>query len=119
MGKRGHLAKPTKARLRLFSEHIWLVALLYAKWGGFWRARMAGCEEEDVLQAARMGLWLAALKYDKRRKLSFAALATPCIRWAMHDAIEFARYGKHKHGRELVDHSQMLRLSERDCNVRP
>lgn len=118
MPARGKLYKPTPYRVRLFEEHLWLVKLLYRRWNASWRAAMAGCDGDDIMQAGRMGLWLAALKYDKRRKLTFQAIATPCVQWAMHDAVEFARYGKHKHGRPLIDHSQMLRYTETRRKVR-
>lgn len=113
------MKRVSRERYRLFEEHLWLVRVLYHRWQGGWRAQMAGCDPEDLMQAGRMGLWVAALKYDKKRRLTFQACATPCVRWAMHDAIEFARYGKHKHGRDLIDHSTMLRLRERERKVRP
>jgi DNA-directed RNA polymerase specialized sigma subunit len=113
------MRRVSKERLRLFDEHLWLVRLLYHRWQGDWRAQMAGCEPEDLLQAGRLGLWVATRKFDPKRGLTFQAIATPCVKWAMHDAIEIARYGKAKHGRDLLDHSAMLRLRERPRKVRP
>jgi DNA-directed RNA polymerase specialized sigma subunit len=74
---------------------------------GPWRARAAGCDRDDLFQAGLMGLWRATLTWDKR-KGSFATVAYLRIRGEMIECLDKARFGKHRHGKPLIDHAAML-----------
>ncbi len=100
------MARRRTARMRLFDGHIPLVGFLLKQLGP-WRARAAGCDQDDLYQAGLMGLWRATLTWDKKRS-SFATAAAHRIKGEMLDCIERARFGKHRHARPLIDHAAML-----------
>jgi DNA-directed RNA polymerase specialized sigma subunit len=69
-------------------------------------------ELEDMLQAGTIGLWRAALTYDKSHGTVFSTHATKAIEGEIFGAIEEARYGRRKRGRALIDHSKFVLYEE-------
>jgi DNA-directed RNA polymerase sigma subunit (sigma70/sigma32) len=112
LGKRCK-SKPdlTPEQEQMFIEHQPLVKYLIKKMGA-WRARMAGMELEDMLQAGTIGLWRAALTYDKSHGTVFSTHATKAIKGEILAAIEEARFGRRQRGETLIDHSQFVCFEE-------
>lgn len=106
---------PTQEQIELFTQTMPLVPHLGAMFG-WWRARRAGIQKEDMKQAGFLGLWHAVLRYSPKGKLKFATIARHAILWAMQDVIEQARFNKRVKQRALIDHSNFrpLPLEEDD-----
>lgn len=100
---------------QLCVAHDWLVKELVLRLGT-WRAKMAGIEVEDLLQAGRMGLLLAARRYDPSKGLQFNTLARHAVMGQMLECIEKARFGKKNSHKQLIDQSQFKRLQSHDSN---
>ncbi|MCA3009792.1 MAG: hypothetical protein INH34_15570 [Phycisphaerales bacterium] len=102
--RREQLPPPTEAQLAAYAsyeQHLgWHVARF-----GVWRARVAGLDREDLMQAARLGLWRACLTFDPALGCVLATHATKHVYWHLHDAIERAKFGKPRKGRPLHDHA--------------
>lgn len=77
---------------------------------------MAGIEVEDLLQAGRMGLLLAARRYDPGKGLQFNTLARHAVMGQMLECIEKARFGKKNSHKQLIDQSQFKRLPAHEGN---
>lgn len=101
----------TPEQEQMFTEHLPLVKYTIKKMGS-WRAKFAGMELEDLLQAGTIGLWRAALTYDKSHGTVFSTLATKAIKGEILEAIELARFGRRQRGETLIDHSQFLSFQE-------
>ena len=101
----------TPEQEQMFTEHLPLVKYTIKKMGS-WRAKFAGMELEDMLQAGTIGLWRAALTYDKSQGTVFSTLATKAIKGEILEAIELARFGRRQRGENLIDHSQFLSFQE-------
>lgn len=101
----------TPEQEQMFIEHQPLVKYLIKKMGA-WRAKMAGMELEDMLQAGTIGLWRAALTYDKSHGTVFSTHATKAIKGEILAAIEEARFGRRQRGETLIDHSQFSSFEE-------
>lgn len=102
----------TPEQQALFDEHYTMVRSILMKNGGKWRAKLSGTEIEDLESAGLVGLWRAALKFDPSRGLSFKTLAYRTIMGDIYEAIEIARYGARRHGRDLIDHSKFQKYDE-------
>lgn len=101
----------TPEQEQMFTEHLPLVKYTIKKMGS-WRAKFAGMELEDMLQAGTIGLWRAALTYDKSHGTVFSTLATKAIKGEILEAIEMARFGRRQRGETLIDHSQFASYQE-------
>ena len=106
-------------RLHLFNEHTWLVHKLCSLWG-WWRAKLAKCEREDLLQHGYLALWKATSTWKARSGIKFATYASYKIRWALQDCVDLARFGKQNRlklqgGLSLFDHSQLKEYKEHDA----
>lgn len=110
---------PTPEQHALFEANMDLVRILFHRLGASWRARRAGCDPDDLLQAMYLGLWQAT--YCWRPEVAkFRTCARHRIAGAMLDAVDVARFGRKRKARALIDHSQMRRLpneSNRDPEV--
>jgi hypothetical protein len=100
----GPQPQPTAEQLAAYASYERHLGWHVARFG-VWRARRAGIERDDLLQAARMGLWRACLTFDPSLGCVLATHATKHIYWHLHDAIERARFGKTRKGRPLHDHA--------------
>lgn len=96
-------------RLALWESHRPLAKWLVKRFGA-WRAREAGCDSLDLLQAAYVGLWVATRRWDAARGTAFATCAAHAIRGELLEAIDRARYGRVRHGKPLIDQSAFERL---------
>lgn len=101
----------TKAQQKLFNDHIPLVKTII-KQTGSWRAKLAGMDADDMLSVGMIGLWRAALTYDKNKNTAFATLAYKTIKGEIFEAIEVARFGRRRHGRDLIDQSKFVEYIE-------
>jgi DNA-directed RNA polymerase specialized sigma subunit len=112
LGKRCK-SKPdlTPEQEQMFTEHLPLVKYTVKKMGA-WRAKFAGMELDDMLQAGTIGLWRAAVTYDKSHGTVFSTLATKAIKGEILEAIEMARFGRRQRGETLIDHSQFASYQE-------
>lgn len=109
MGRRRALKRPSARRLAIYEAHLPLIdGYVYAF--GAWRAQAAGIELDDLRQAARLGMWQAALRFDFSRGTAFSTLARYAMRGAMLDALDMARYGKKPRHRPVIDQSRFERL---------
>jgi DNA-directed RNA polymerase specialized sigma24 family protein len=106
-------AEPTPEQLAVYAEHEQWVSLHVYRFGR-WRARKAGIEVDDLLQAARIGLWRAILTFDASLGCSMATHCRQRIYWSMHEAIDRARYGRLRKGRDLIDQSLFHELLDHD-----
>lgn len=101
----------TKAQQKLFNDHIPLVKGII-KQTGSWRAKLAGMDMDDMMAVGMIGLWRAALTYDKKHGTAFNTLAYKTIKGEIFEAIEVARYGRRRHGRDLIDQSKFVEYTE-------
>lgn len=104
---------PTAEQLALFAEHEEWVSYHVFLFGR-WRARKAGLEVADLLQAGRMGLWDAILTFDPSSGCKMATHCRKRIYWSLYEAVERARYGRVRRNRPLVDHSLFAALEDHD-----
>ena len=102
---------PTPAQIALFESGTDWVDIRARKLG-LWRARAAGMEIADLMQAGLLGLWLAALRYDRGRGASFETAAYRAITGAILEAIEVARFGRRNRHGGLIDQSQFEHLDD-------
>ena len=113
--RQGRLAQArpdlTKAQQKLFNDHIPLVKTIIQQTGS-WRAKLAGMDADDMLSVGMVGLWRAALTYDKNKNTAFATLAYKTIKGEIFEAIEVARFGRRRHGRDLIDQSKFVEYTE-------
>lgn len=113
--KQGRLAQArpdlTKAQQKLFNDHIPLVKTIIQQTGS-WRAKLAGMDADDMLSVGMIGLWRAALTYDKNKNTAFSTLAYKTIKGEIFEAIEVARFGRRRHGRDLIDQSKFVEYTE-------
>jgi DNA-directed RNA polymerase sigma subunit (sigma70/sigma32) len=111
----GKLAKRrpdlSKAQQKLFNDHIPLVKTIIQQTGS-WRAKLAGMDADDMLSVGMIGLWRAALTYDKNKNTAFSTLAYKTIKGEIFEAIEVARFGRRRHGRDLIDQSKFVEYTE-------
>lgn len=98
---------------QLCVAHDWLVKEIVLR-VGTWRAKIAGIEVEDLLQAGRIGLLLAARRFDPSRGLQFNTLARHAVLGQMLECIEKARFGRKNSHKQLIDQSQFKRLLSSD-----
>lgn len=101
----------SKAQQKLFNDHIPLLKTII-KQTGSWRARLAGLDEDDMFSVGMIGLWRAALTYDKKKGTAFSTLAYKTIKGEIFEAIEVARFGRRRHGRDLIDQSKFVEYTE-------
>lgn len=101
----------SKAQQKLFNDHIPLVKTII-KQTGSWRAKLAGLDADDMLSVGMIGLWRAALTYDKKKGTAFSTLAYKTIKGEIFEAIEVARFGRRRHGRDLIDQSKFVEYTE-------
>lgn len=113
MGRRRALRRPSARRIALYEAHLPIVDGYVFAFGA-WKAKAAGIELDDLRQAARLGMWQAALRFDFRRGTAFSTLARYAMHWAMHDALDAAKYGKKPRHRPLIDQSAFRRLPNED-----
>lgn len=105
------------AQKKLFNGHIQLVKV-GIKSVGAWRARRAGMDVDDLYSAGLIGLWRAAMTFDKSIGCSFATLAYKLIKYEMLDAIEISRFGRRNTDGKLIDQSAFLSYEDiRDDKV--
>jgi len=113
--RQGRLAQArpdlTKAQQKLFNDHIPLVKTIIQQTGS-WRAKLAGMDADDMLSVGMIGLWRAALTYDKNKNTAFSTLAYKTIKGEIFEAIEVARFGRRRHGRDLIDQSKFIEYTE-------
>jgi DNA-directed RNA polymerase sigma subunit (sigma70/sigma32) len=113
--RQGRLAQArpdlTKAQQKLFNDHIPLVKTIIQQTGS-WRAKLAGMDADDMLSVGMIGLWRAALTYDKNKNTAFSTLAYKTIKGEIFEAIEVARFGRRRHGRDLIDQSKFVEYTE-------
>lgn len=103
---------PTPEQLALFAEHAQWCSLHVLRFGR-WRARAAGIDSDDLMQAARMGLWRAILTFDPSRGIKLATHCRKHIWGHLHECVEVARFGRRRRRwRPLIDHSAFARLSD-------
>lgn len=102
---------------KLFNSHIQLIKV-GIKSVGPWRARRAGMEVDDLYSAGLIGLWRAAMTFDKSIGCSFATLAYKLIKYEMLDVIEISRFGRRNINGKLIDQSAFLSYEDiRDDKV--
>ncbi len=69
-------------------------------------------DADDMLSVGMIGLWRAALTYDKNKNTAFSTLAYKTIKGEIFEAIEVARFGRRRHGRDLIDQSKFIEYTE-------
>jgi DNA-directed RNA polymerase specialized sigma subunit len=69
-------------------------------------------DADDMLSVGMVGLWRAALTYDENKNTAFATLAYKTIKGEIFEAIEVARFGRRRHGRDLIDQSKFISYVE-------
>lgn len=97
----------------MYAEHEQWISLHVYRFGR-WRARKAGIEVDDLMQAARIGLWRAILTFDASLGCSMATHCRQRVYWSMHEAIDRARFGRPRKGKPLIDQSQFADILDHD-----
>jgi len=88
-----------------------MVRLVVGRIGGYWRAKRAGCDLDDLMQAGLVGLWRATALYRKTHGATFATFARPRVVGEILECLDSARYGKRlRSGGPLIDQSNFRRL---------
>lgn len=106
---------PQKLRLRLFDENADMVRLVVGRIGGYWRAKRAGCDLDDLMQAGLVGLWRATALFQRKKGIKFATFARPRVVGEILECLDSARYGKRlRSGNPLIDQSNFRRLPRED-----
>ena len=94
-------------------EHDWLVHDILFRLGR-WRAKKAGIQLDDLIQAGRLGLIYAARRYDPSKGFQFNTLARHAVLGQMLECIDFARFGRKNVHKKLIDQSIFVRLPPRE-----
>ena len=110
--RRRDYSQPTAQQYALFAAHQHLIGWVLQRLRS-WRARRAGCQLEDLRQAAAIGLWRATWTWDPRRG-AFSTVACKRMRGEVLDCLDLARYGRVKRRRSLIDQSQFAHYSEQN-----
>jgi DNA-directed RNA polymerase sigma subunit (sigma70/sigma32) len=101
----------SEAQQKLFNDHIPLVKTIIKRTGS-WRAKLAGMDLDDMFSVGMIGLWRAALTYNPNKNTTFGTLAYKTIEGDIFEAIEIARFGRRRHGKDLIDHSKFVEYIE-------
>lgn len=97
-----------------FADNQHIVYQIVRRLGGKWRAKLAGCEFDDLLQAGMIGLWRAILRYDATKGIKVRTLASKAIIGEVLEALDKARFGtrKRSHLAPKMDQSRYRRLPD-------
>jgi DNA-directed RNA polymerase specialized sigma subunit len=108
------MGKPLKRHYRDFEANQHLVAPMVRRLGGIWKAKLAGCEMEDLIQAGMIGLWRAVLRHNPKLGIKIATSARKAIVGEVLEALDKARYGvrPRKWCHPKFDHSKLKRLPD-------
>lgn len=95
-----------------------MVRRIVLRIGGHWRAKLAGCDLEDLVQAGLTGLWRATAHFEPKRGIKFTTYAKLRVVGEVLDCLDTARYGKRlRTGRgPFVDQSRFRRLPPEENN---
>lgn len=101
----------SSSQKKMFDDHMHIVKLAISRLGK-WRFKYAGLEYDDVYSAGLIGLWRAALTYNKKVGTVFSTLAYKAIVGEILEAIEVARFGRRQRGKQLIDQSKFVSYQE-------